>query len=77
MSAKPLKATVTGVSEFPIRLAVSVRDFSLIIDEPPSPGGTDEGPNPVENVLASVASCMNVVIHMIARERGVEWRCAA
>jgi putative redox protein len=27
---------------------VKVRDFSLTVDEPPTLGGTDKGPNPVE-----------------------------
>jgi len=74
MSAKPLHVTVTGAAESPTKLAVSVRDFSFVIDEPPSYGGTDSGPNPVEYLLASLAGCMNVVIHMIAQERGVEVR---
>jgi len=34
MSVKPLKVTVTGTSESPTKLAVAVRDFSFIIDEP-------------------------------------------
>lgn len=74
MSAKPLHVTVTGTAESPTKLAVSVRDFALVIDEPPSFGGTDAGPNPVEFLLAALAGCMNVVIHMIAHERGVELR---
>ena len=74
MSAKPLHVTVTATAESPTKLAVSVRDFAFVIDEPPSYGGTDAGPNPVEYLLASLAGCMNVVIHMIAQERGVEVR---
>lgn len=74
MSAKPLHVTVTATAESPTKLAVSARDFGFIIDEPPSFGGTDAGPNPVEYLLASLAGCMNVVIHMIAHERGVEVR---
>jgi uncharacterized OsmC-like protein len=74
MPAKPLTFTVTGTSETPIRLAVSVRDFSFLIDEPANAGGTDTGPNPLEFALAALAGCMNIVIHMIAKERGVEVR---
>ncbi|MBG6058962.1 putative OsmC-like protein [Cryobacterium sp. MP_M5] len=74
MSVKPLKVTVTGTSESPTKLAVSVRDFSFIIDEPAAYGGEDAGPNPVEYALASLAGCMNVVIHMVAKEQGVEVR---
>ena len=71
MSVKPLHVTVTASAESPTKLAVAVRDFSFVIDEPPNFGGTDAGPNPVEYLLASLAGCMNVVIHMIAQERGV------
>lgn len=74
MSANSLTFTVTGTSETPIRLAVSTRDFSFLIDEPASFGGTDTGPNPLEYALAALAGCMNIVIHMIAKERGVEIR---
>lgn len=74
MPAKPLNVTVTGTSESPTKLAVSVRDFSFVIDEPANFGGTDAGPNPVEYSLASLAGCLNVVIHLIAQERGVELR---
>ena len=74
MTAGTFKATVCGVSQSPTRLAVSVRDFDFVIDEPAALGGTDAGPNPVEFVLASFAGCINVVIHMVAKERGVEIR---
>jgi len=74
MSTMPMHVTVTAKAESHTKLAVSVRDFGFIIDEPPSFGGTDAGPNPVEYLLASLAGCMNVVIHMIAQERGVAVR---
>lgn len=74
MSVKPLKVTVTGTSESQTKLAVSARHFSFVIDEPVIFGGADTGPNPVEYALASLAGCMNVVIHMVAQERGVQVR---
>ena len=55
MSAKPLHVTVTATAESPTKLAVSVRDFAFVIDEPPTYGGTDAGPNPVEYLLAALA----------------------
>jgi len=66
--------TVTGTSESPTKLTVGARDFTFVVDEPESLGGTDHGPNPVEYVLASLAGCINVVVHMVAKERGVEIR---
>lgn len=74
MSANSLKVTVTGTSESPTKLAVSVRHFSFVIDEPASFGGSDAGPNPVELTLSALAGCMNVVIHMVAKERDVNVR---
>ncbi len=61
-----------GTAETPTKLTVKVRDFTLTIDEPPSLGGEDAGPNPVEYILAGFMGCMNVVVHMVARERGVK-----
>ncbi|TFC93618.1 MULTISPECIES: OsmC family protein [Cryobacterium] len=49
-------------------------DFSFIIGEPATFGGEDAGPNPVEFALASLAGCMNVVIHLVAKEQGGELR---
>ena len=61
---------VSGQSESPTRLAVQVRGFELIVDEPPGLGGDDEGPNPVEYILAGLAGCLNVMGHIIAKEMG-------
>ena len=33
-------------------------------------GGTDEGANPVEYILAGLAGCLNVVGHIVAKELG-------
>ena len=74
MSAEPLHVTVTGTSESATKLAVSARDFSFVIDRPPSLGGTDSGPNSLEYLLASLAGCMNVMIHIVAHERGIAVR---
>ncbi|MGV8979376.1 MAG: OsmC family protein [Cellulomonas sp.] len=71
MNAKSLKFSVAAKSESPTKLMVSVREFSFAIDEPESLGGTNAGPNPVELVLASLAGCINIVIHMVAAEQGI------
>jgi len=42
-------------------VAVYVRDFPPVIsDEPPSRGGENRGPSPLEYVLVSLCSCTNV-----------------
>lgn len=58
----------------PSRVDVDVRQFSFVIDEPASLGGTDDGPNPVELVLAALLGCMNVLVRQVARENEIEIR---
>lgn len=66
-----LSFQVTAQSESPARVRVAVRQFTVIVDEPPELGGEDQGPNPVETVLAGLAGCLNVVAHLVAREHGL------
>jgi putative redox protein len=41
--------------------AIHVREFAPVVsDEPPSRGGTDKGPSPLEYVLVSLCACTNV-----------------
>jgi uncharacterized OsmC-like protein len=63
-----LKFGVKGHAESNTRLNVKARNFSIIIDEPPSLGGQDHGANPVEYLLASYAGCVNVMAYLIAGE---------
>lgn len=49
----------------------SARKHTLVIDEPPSRQGTDEGPTPLETMLSSFLGCTNVVANMIADEMGI------
>lgn len=62
-------ASATSVT--PTQLDVKVRDFSFKIDEPESLGGQNTGPNPIEYELASLLGCITIVIHMIAKEKGI------
>ncbi|MCG9894929.1 MAG: OsmC family protein [Fimbriimonadaceae bacterium] len=61
-----------GVSESPARTSVSTRGFHLVVDEPPALGGEDIGANPVEYLLAALLGCLNVVCHLVAKERGID-----
>ncbi len=65
-----LKFATTATCETATRAAVRARQFQIIIDEPSSLGGTDNGPNPVEYVLAALSGCLNVVAHVVASEMG-------
>lgn len=69
-----LKFSATACSENSTKTVVRSRDFTIIVDEPPSLGGKDEGANPVEYVLAALAGCLSVVGHVVAKEMGFELR---
>lgn len=64
--------SVEGQSESQTRLNVKTRQFSIIVDEPPTLGGSDLGANPVEYLLASYAGCVNVMAHLIANELNIK-----
>ena len=51
-------------------LAITAKtgNHEVVLDEGAQMGGKDSGPNPMQNVLASLASCENVTAHMVAKE---------
>lgn len=57
-----------GESKSATKFVGNSRNFQITIDEPPSLGGQDEAANPVEYTLASLAGCLNVVAHVVAKE---------
>lgn len=61
-------------SENPTKTVVEAGRFKIIVDEPKNQGGTDDGPTPVDYLLAGLAGCINVVGHVIANEMGFELR---
>jgi uncharacterized OsmC-like protein len=64
--------SVSGKNESPAKFVAKARNFKIVIDEPQNLGGTDEGPNPVEYVLAAYAGCLNVLGHIVAQEQGID-----
>jgi len=54
-----------------LRSAVSVRDFEIAVDEPAALGGADTAPNPVEYVLAALASCQEITYRLYADALGI------
>jgi len=65
-----LKFSIKGTSETATKFVAEARQFKIIIDEPSTLGGNDEGANPVEYLLASYAGCLNVMGHLVANELG-------
>ena len=54
-----------------VRSEARIRQFTVTIDEPPTLGGTDAGPNPVELVLAALAACQEITYRVYATALGV------
>ena len=63
-----MKATATRESGF--RHTVKIRSHELTVDERPELGGTDAGPEPLELLAASLASCTAVTMEMYAQRKG-------
>ena len=63
-----LQFSYAGESKSVSKFVGESRNFEITIDEPPALGGKDEAANPVEYTLASLAGCLNVVAHLIAKE---------
>lgn len=63
---------VEGQKESPTKTTVTVRDFELVVDEPENLGGTDDGPNPLEYLLAAQAGCLNATAHEVADDMDIE-----
>jgi putative redox protein len=53
------------------RTSIAARTHDLVVDEPVSLGGTDEGMTPYELLLAALSSCMALTMRMYADRK--EW----
>jgi putative redox protein len=51
---------------------VEAGGFRLTVDEPPSVGGSGQGPMPTDLLLASLASCFALALAWAARKRGLD-----
>jgi len=50
---------------------VKLRDHQLTVDEPKGIGGSDQGPTPVELVLAALGSCQEITYRAFATAMGI------
>jgi uncharacterized OsmC-like protein len=53
-----------------LRTEVSAGGHTLVADEPESLGGTDEGPNPYDYLLAALGGCTAMTLRMYADRKG-------
>ena len=55
-----------------MRAVVRAGRFDIVVDEPASAGGTGEGPQPTDLLLASIASCFTLSLVYAAEKVGLE-----
>jgi uncharacterized OsmC-like protein len=67
-----MRSKVHAESKNKTKVEVNVGGYSFEIDEPESEGGTGSAPNPVEYELGALTGCLNVVAHLVAKEKGVK-----
>ena len=54
-----------------VRCEAPIRQHPLVVDEPPTLGGTDTGPSPIELVLASLGTCQAITYRVWAAQLGI------
>lgn len=72
MAVETFKATTT-LSGKGMKVDAQARTHHIVIDEPQSLGGTDEGMNPVELVLAALGACQSIVAQVYAKKFDVSY----
>ena len=60
------------VTDTATKVDVATSAHSFAIDEPASLGGTNEGANPVEHLLAALAACQVITYRVWAAKLGIE-----
>ncbi len=62
---------VESTSRQGFKVDVRARKHEITVDEPKELGGTDLGPNPIELLLASLASCLSIAVRFHASRRNI------
>lgn len=65
------KFKVNTIWKEKLLIETEARGHKVIVDEPISLGGTDQGPNPVELVLSALGACQSIVIQTYAKQFGI------
>lgn len=71
-SESTIPVEVEAERDSPTRTTIEARDFEVVVDEPDDMGGANEGPNPLEYLLAGQAGCLNVTASQVASDMGIE-----
>lgn len=69
MTVTTFKAVSRNVEGFTVEN--KARNFTVIIDEPPSFGGANTGMTPVEALLITLGSCQCIVARAFAQTKGI------
>src|SRR6516225_6445277 len=64
--------TVSAACPTHARTTAHAGKHELVIDEPAARGGTDQGPTPIETMIAALLGCTNVILNRIAEKNHVE-----
>ena len=67
-----LTSSVQGRLVEGVEVALTARQHEFTIDEPDALGGTDKGANPIEHLLAALASCTVISYQVWAGKLGLE-----
>jgi len=70
MKRVQVAAAMTRWDGEPYRVAIEAGNHRLLADEPPSTGGTDQGPTPFGLVLAGLGACTAITLRMYAERKG-------
>ena len=66
-----LTSSVQGRLVEGVEVALTARQHEFTIDEPDALGGTDKGANPIEHLLAALASCTVISYQVWAGKLGI------
>lgn len=61
--------TVTAHSLQNLQVQIQASNHHILADEPESAGGEDQGPNPYDLLLSSLAACKVMTVHLYARRK--------
>lgn len=65
--ANKMTFQATGSSS-KMKSELKMGNHEITIDEPPSMGGTDKGPDPLSTLLTALAGCENVIANLVAKD---------